>query len=69
MTLDDAIKHAKEQGHIFNTGTCAKEHLQLAEWLEELKSVRRNNCDMRYEICDLKAKVAALELQLAVLKS
>ena len=38
MTLDEAIQHCIEKG-----GTCtqcAKEHLQLAEWLKELKFLR-----------------------------
>lgn len=42
MTLDEAIKHCKEvaieykaKGECFE---CGKEHEQLAEWLEDLKT-------------------------------
>ena len=50
MTLDEAIKHAKEKAneqnyyasfergkHIQSCKKCAEEHEQLADWLEELK--------------------------------
>ena len=50
MTLDEAIKHARDKAneenyyarfergkHIQSCKKCAEEHEQLAEWLEELK--------------------------------
>ena len=53
MTLDEAIKHAREKAneqnyyasfergrHIQSCKKCAEEHEQLAEWLEELKELR-----------------------------
>ena len=59
MTLDEAIKHAREKaeenrkGATYNFPTlsdyydmclkCAEEHEQLAEWLEELKKYREMN--------------------------
>lgn len=53
MSLDEAIKHceevAKEQLTSPNgCADCANEHLQLANWLEELKEYRQQYlCDMR----------------------
>lgn len=41
MTLQEAIIHAKEKSKTLNS--CAKEHLQLAEWLEELQCLRKVN--------------------------
>lgn len=56
MTIDEAIKHAKDVAREekyyaqFEENTlrskcikCAEEHEQLAEWLEELKCYRNNN--------------------------
>ena len=59
MTLDEAIKHARDKaeenrkGATYNFPTlsdyydmclkCAEEHEQLAEWLEELKDRRETN--------------------------
>ena len=59
MTLDEAIKHARDKaeenrkGATYNFPTlsdyydmclkCAEEHEQLAEWLEELKKYRDMN--------------------------
>lgn len=44
MTLDEAIAHAREVSKSFDYKThckeCAKEHKQLAEWLEELKKLK-----------------------------
>ena len=44
MTLDEAIAHAKEAGlkMVSNKDThdCGLEHLQLASWLEELRSYK-----------------------------
>ena len=56
MTLDEAINHAEEvaeekenegkllcqsEGASIGCLTCAKEHRQLAEWLKELKQLRK----------------------------
>ena len=56
MTLDEAIKHARDKAneqkyyasfergkHIQSCKKCAEEHEQLAEWLEELKEYRDMN--------------------------
>lgn len=40
MTLDEAIKHALEVAKNTTCADCKEEHLQLAEWLEELKKRR-----------------------------
>ena len=40
MTLDEAIEHAKEVAGNCDT-QCAKDHYQLALWLEELKNLRK----------------------------
>ncbi len=41
MSLDDAIKHAREKAKELGCTPCAKEHEQLAEWLQELKELRK----------------------------
>lgn len=41
MTLEDAIKHAREKAA--GKGRCAEDHQRLAEWLEELRSRREND--------------------------
>ncbi len=55
MTIDEAIKHAEEVAdtnerlcetahpamQLSNYGKCAREHRQLAEWLKELKRLKR----------------------------
>lgn len=43
MSLDEAIKHCEEVLPIAETSQCAKEHIQLREWLIELKQYRENN--------------------------
>jgi len=44
MTLDEAIQHCyedvKKEKACGNKDTCADEHLQLAQWLEELKRLK-----------------------------
>jgi len=44
MTIDEAIVHAREQS-VKQLGcgefSCANQHKQLADWLEELKLLRR----------------------------
>ena len=37
MTIDEAIKHAEEK----RCEKCGEEHRQLAEWLKELKQLRK----------------------------
>jgi len=47
MNIDEAIIHAKDVFHKKNTScslsdkSCGREHLQLSEWLSELKDRRR----------------------------
>lgn len=42
MSLDEAIKHCEEVLPIAETAQCAKEHMQLRDWLIELKQYREN---------------------------
>lgn len=42
MTLEEAIEHCEEVAKI-TCGECAKEHLQLAEWLKELRERRMSD--------------------------
>ena len=47
MTIDEAIQHCGEQvQEQAKKGcySCAEEHLQLAEWLKELKAYKENTC-------------------------
>ncbi|NFO56357.1 hypothetical protein FDB39_05585 [Clostridium botulinum] len=43
MTLDEAIEHLEEklQEENFPCEECRKEHLELQEWLEELRESRK----------------------------
>jgi len=45
MTLDEAIAHADEAGRRMlnecSTNTCGLEHIQLRDWLSELREFRR----------------------------
>ena len=44
MTLDEAIIHAKEiSENQYICEECQKEHRQLADWLEELKTLREKS--------------------------
>lgn len=44
MTLEEAIAHAKEMSeNQYVCEECQKEHRQLADWLEELKSLREKS--------------------------
>lgn len=45
MTLDQAIKHCYEVVEKEQCCACAEEHLQLAEWLEELKELRERQTE------------------------
>ncbi len=40
MTLEEAIEHCEEKA--CNNSACAAEHKQLAEWLKELQTLRKN---------------------------
>ena len=42
MTIDEAIKQEKEMARTFETKDFSEYHEQLAEWLEELKEMRKN---------------------------
>ena len=83
LTLDEAIKHAKEVAEKNYRGTdfesldsidddikancvkCAEEHVQLAEWLEELKSYK--DIGTPKELKELKENGAFTGLELAKL--
>ena len=41
MTLDEAIRHAEEVAQS-GCGECSVDHQQLADWLKELKELRKN---------------------------
>lgn len=42
MSLDEAIQYCEEVLPIAETSQCAREHIQLREWLIELKNYRNN---------------------------
>ena len=53
MTLDEAIKHARDKANeqkCHSCKKCAEEHEQLADWLEELKNRRETN--FNYIFCN-----------------
>ena len=56
MTLDEAIEHcydkAKQMACEEKSCECAKEHIQLAHWLEELKRLRKENTLMMRDLGD-----------------
>ena len=43
MSLDEAILHCEEVLPLAETSQCAREHMQLRNWLIELKNYRNNN--------------------------
>lgn len=43
MSLDEAIQHCEEVLPLAETSQCAREHIQLKEWLIELRNYRNNN--------------------------
>jgi hypothetical protein len=45
MTLDEAIQHAQE---VADRGCdqCARDHQQLADWLKELKELRKHGTEV-----------------------
>lgn len=66
MTLDEAIEHARDKAkedrkdacftnipwHAKDCEKCAKEHEQLADWLEELKELRTYKEKMEIQYLD-----------------
>lgn len=40
MTLEDAIKHLEEVIPEMECSSCKDEHIQLLDWLKELKSLK-----------------------------
>ena len=57
MNIDEAIKHARKTAE-YSTGSCAHEHLQRAEWLEELKQTRKDNKNLRDTIASMERELA-----------
>ena len=65
MTLDEAIKHAREKAkenrkdacftsvpwHAKDCEKCAQEHDQLADWLEDYKKLKSIDEDLRLKYC------------------
>lgn len=49
MKLEDAIKHSKEKAIqlAYCDAQCALEHEQLAEWLEELQTLRKQKASVK----------------------
>ena len=43
MALEDAIKHLEEVIPTMECSPCKDEHIQLLEWLKELKELRNEN--------------------------
>ena len=43
MTLDNAIEHCNDVANSCKNKSCANDHLQLAEWLMELKKLKEEN--------------------------
>lgn len=56
MTIDEAITHAEAAGKEMikrcdcKDRYCGLEHLQLAEWLKELKDLRQRFAEVKAEI-------------------
>jgi hypothetical protein len=55
MTLDEAIEHAEEVGNNLTnnckTKQCGLEHLQLAQWLKELKQYKEKENENKNRFC------------------
>ncbi len=54
MTLDEAIEHAVFVAETCACEECGMEHLQIAEWLTELKTKRETEQESRDKILILK---------------
>lgn len=63
MTIDEAIEHAEEKA--CGNGQCAKDHAQLADWLNELKLLRVENAKLRELVRQMYPEAKAF-LQLGV---
>ena len=68
MTLEEAIAHAKEiSENQYICEECQKEHRQLADWLEELKSLREKSkwipCSERLPENDIKEVLVWFEFR------
>ena len=51
MTINEAIQHAKEIASSDKcSAQCAKAHGQLADWLEELVSLRKENLELKEKL-------------------
>ena len=57
LTLDEAIQHAKEVGGNGET-SCKKQHLQLAQWLSELKDLKNCHLLLAADFDNFKKRVA-----------
>lgn len=60
MTLDEAIVHCKERE---DCSECGKNHMQLREWLEELKTLRAEKADKGAHNALSKVRNMILELK------
>ena len=63
MTIDEAIEHAEEKAR--SNGQCAKDHAQLADWLNELKLLRVESAKLRELVRQMYPEAKAF-LQLGV---
>lgn len=72
MTIAEAIEHCIEKSKSTNC-KCAKEHLQLAEWLIELQELRGEKSDtlIKSYVTDrrINEKIASLKTQIEFLES
>lgn len=68
MNLDEAIEHCKSVAHdcrkegtgINSMQECADDHMQLAQWLEELKAYRKKE---ESKLTDKEIKMIARKLK------
>jgi hypothetical protein len=59
MMLEEAIQHCRERA--LSCDACGGEHLQLAQWLEELLQYRRTEADRRAELHEVKSELRAYQ--------
>jgi len=52
MTLNDAIDHCKEVAETNDCKPCAKDHIQLMKWLQELVKYRQEFGDIHSYVGD-----------------
>ena len=69
MTLNEAIEHCKEQAEKHGCDACGKEHIQLANWLIELKKLKETqNMTINTDKLDVKlAEVNACGMTLHIM--